>query len=88
MYRGYPPQGNNGFAVAGFVVSAIAFVLSWIPLLGIPIGHSLGVIGLILSIIGMVQASRLGSGGGMAVFGLVLSIITIVLKSIPILNLL
>ncbi|GEO27503.1 hypothetical protein AAC03nite_32880 [Alicyclobacillus acidoterrestris] len=88
MYRNGPPQSTNGFAVAALVVSLIGFVLCWIPLLGIPIGHILGVIGVILSIIGMVQASRIGYGSGMSVFGLILSIVTLVLKSIPIINLL
>ncbi|WAH37017.1 hypothetical protein [Alicyclobacillus dauci] len=79
---------SNGVATAGFIVGIVGFLLSWIPLVGIPIGHIMGVIAIILSIIGMIRASVVQTGRSTAAAGLVFGIVTVVLKSIPLLNLL
>lgn len=83
------PHHTNILSLAGLIVGILAFILSWIPFFGIPIGHTLGILSIILSAIGIYQAPKLyGAGKLIGVSGLVLGIITVVLKSIPLLNLL
>lgn len=81
---------SNGTGVGGGVVGIIAFVLSWIPVAGIPIGIILGLLAIILSGVGLSKSSHLPNraGQGMAIAGLTLGIVTIVFKFIPWFNLL
>ena len=70
---GYAPPATpqqNGLAIAGMVVgiaSVVLFFLAWI-------GSVVGVVGLILSILGLNKAKQMnGVGRGMAIAGLVTS---------------
>lgn len=83
-----PHRPTNVFAIIGFIIGITGFVLSWIPFVGIPIGHTLGILTIIFSAIGMARAGRSLSGRSIATIGLVLGILTVVFKSIPLLNLL
>ena len=68
------PRPTSGECVAGMVLGIIAVVISWIPFAGL-----IGVIGLILSIVGMRKARAEGRNGyGMGVTGLVCSIVALV----------
>ncbi|MCX5971695.1 MAG: zinc-ribbon domain-containing protein [Coprothermobacterota bacterium] len=70
---------SNGTATAGFVCGLVAIILVWIPWVSL-IAIILGVIGLILSGLGLSQANKMaGSGRGMAIAGLVLSIIVVLI---------
>lgn len=65
-YGGQPPQ-NNGLAIASMVVS-----LAGIPLACVSFGFLLGLIGVILGHVGIVQIKRDGSAGrGMALTGII-----------------
>lgn len=81
------PYGVNIFAILGQIIGIVGFVLSWIPIFGIPIGHVLGILAIIFSAIGLARANRLLSGHSAATLGLILGIITFVFKSIPLINL-
>ncbi len=70
---------TNGTATAGFICGLVAIILIWIPWVSL-IGIILGVIGLILSGLGLSQANKIaGSGRSMAIAGLVLSIIVVLI---------
>jgi membrane-bound ClpP family serine protease len=84
QYPQYPPPGygggyqqprqTSGECVAGMVLGIVAVVVSLFPFAGL-----IGVIGLILSIVGMRKARRQGrSGYGMGVAGLVCSIVALI----------
>ncbi len=81
------PRPSNGSATAGGVLSIVAFVLGWIPLLGIVIGLVLGLLAIIFGGIGLGR-SKVAGGGGMAAAGLTLGILTVIFKLIPGINLL
>jgi len=61
---------SNGVGTAGFVLSLIAIVLGWIPILG----WIIWALGLILSFVGVFKSPK-----GMAIAGLVISLIGIIL---------
>ena len=67
---------GKGLGIAGLVLGIVAAVVAFVPCLGmyaiIP-----GVIGLILSIISIIQANKAGAAKGMAIAGLVCSLIGI-----------
>ncbi|HEX3778268.1 MAG TPA: DUF4190 domain-containing protein [Pseudonocardiaceae bacterium] len=73
---GYPvAQPTSGMCVAGMVLGILAVVGFWIPFGGLIVG----IIGLILSIVGMRQARFQGrSGFGMGVTGLVCSLVSLI----------
>ena len=79
---------SNGLATAGGVLGIIAFLLGWIPLAGIFFGWPLGVLAVVFGGIGLSKANKGYNGKGLAIAGLVFGILTIILKSIPGLNLL
>lgn len=79
---------RNGMATTGVALGIIGFILCWIPLAGIWLGWPLGVLSVIFSGIGLSRANRIQLGRSAAIAGLVLGIVTIVLKSIPVFNLL
>lgn len=66
------PKKVNAFGIAGFVVSLLSM---W---LGVYFCIA-SIVGLVLSIVGMVQRKKCTSCNGLAIAGLVLSIISIVL---------
>ena len=68
-----PVRSGNGLAVAGMVLGIIALVTFWAIFISAPCG----LVGLVLSILGMKKAKKVGSGKGMAITGLVLSILAI-----------
>jgi uncharacterized membrane protein len=68
-------KGGNGMAVAGLVLGIVALLLCWFP----PAGVVLGLVGLVLSIVGLAKSRSRGSGRGAAIAGLILSIVAIVL---------
>lgn len=78
-YNHDAPEGSTGLAVAGFVLGIISICCCCLPILSIP----LGIIGLILSILGMKSGYR-----GLAIAGIVLSSIAIVLGILMILAIL
>ncbi len=90
LHPAMPPQPTaNSIANTGGTLGIIAFVLGWIPILGIFVGWPLGVLAIIFGALGIGRANRMGGlGKGMAVTGLVLGILTVVFKSIPGFNLL
>ena len=69
VYQNAPAQPKNGLAIAGFVVSLVSFLCC----------GSLALIGLILSIVGLVKSKEMnGSGKGLAIAGIILSSVGIV----------
>jgi len=67
-----PIKKTNGMGIAGFVVSLVG-MLGGNYLYLIP-----GIVGLILSIIGMVQMKKCNSCNGLAIAGLVIGIISFI----------
>jgi hypothetical protein len=65
------------------VLGVLGFVLCWIPFLGIPIGWLLGGSAILTSLFSLGRR-----GAGLGLVGLILGIVTILLKMIPIFNLL
>jgi len=71
VYQNAPKEQKNGMAIAGFVVSLISFICC----------GSFALIGLILSIVGLVNSKKMnGEGKGLAIAGIILSSIGIVLS--------
>ncbi|MBE5778544.1 MAG: hypothetical protein E7331_04340 [Clostridiales bacterium] len=58
---------NNGLSIAGFVVSCCSIL--------IPIYGLVGLVGMILSIVGRIQASKNGQATGLANAGIILGAI-------------
>ena len=66
------PNKTNGLAIAGFVVSLVSMVLCCCGLLGL--------VGLILSAVGLSQINKKGQKGkGLAIAGLVIGLIVVAL---------
>lgn len=68
-YNQPPVQEKNGIGLAGFILSIVAFVLFWVPI----INGICWLLGLILSIVGMFKKPK-----GLAIAGLVISLIGVV----------
>ena len=65
-----PAKKTNGLAIAGFVVSLVSLLCC----------GACSVVGLVLSIVGLVQAKKYdGNGKGMAIAGIIIGAIAIVL---------
>ena len=76
MPYGYPaaPQApSNGLGVAGFVTGLIGLVLCWVPWFGM----LLGLVGIVLSAIGISQGKKKGASTGLAIAGLVCGILAV-----------
>lgn len=71
MNNGPVQSGKNGVAIAGFVVGAVSILWNFYCITG--------VVGLILSIIGMKKSKESGKNKGFAIAGIVCSIIGIVI---------
>ena len=64
-------------AVAGMILGIVAIVLSFVPCINL-ISLLPAVVGLVLSILGLVKSKKTGSGRGMAIAGLVLCILALI----------
>ena len=69
-------QSNNGMAIAGFVVGLVSIFLNFYGITGI--------IGLVLSIVGLKKSKETGKEKGLAIAGIVCSIIGIIVGIIVI----
>ena len=69
-------KAGKGLGIAGLVLGILAAVLSFVPCLGMYAMFP-GIIGLVLSIISIVQANKAGAAKGMAIAGLVCSLVGI-----------
>jgi hypothetical protein len=68
-----PTQQQNGLGTAGFVLGLIGLLFSFIPIVGV-VAWPLVILGLVLSLVGVVRArSGRASNGGLAIAGVVLS---------------
>jgi hypothetical protein len=67
-------KAGKGLGIAGLVLGILAAILSFVPCLGMYAIFP-GIIGLILSVISIVQAGKAGAAKGMAIAGLVCSIV-------------
>ena len=65
----------NGFGIAGFVVSLVSLWLGMYFMIA-------SIVGLVLSIVGMVMAKKCTSCNGLAIAGLVIGIISLVIWAI------
>lgn len=73
-----PVKGSNGIATAGFVLSLLGLLGSWIPVLNV-LGILLAVVGLVLAAVGLAKAKKAGAGKGLALAGIVLGVLAVVL---------
>lgn len=62
--------GQNGLAIAGFVVSLCSLLINFAGLVGL--------VGTILSGVGLAKVKTTGKGKGMAIAGLIIGIISII----------
>lgn len=67
------PAPTNGAGVAGFVCGLLGLLFLWVPYAGL----ILGLLGVILSGVGISNSKRTHAGSGLAVAGLVLGIIAV-----------
>lgn len=67
-------QAGKGLGIAGLVLGILAAVFSFIPCLGM-YAFFPGVVGLVLSIVSIMQASKANAPKGMAIAGLVCSLL-------------
>lgn len=65
------PQKKNGLSVAGMIVGIISIIFNFYCITG--------VVGLILSIVGLKKSKETGAGKGMSIAGIICSIIGIVI---------
>lgn len=72
-------KNSNGLAIAGFVVSLCSLLINF--------GGIVGLVGTILSAIGLAQVKTKGTGKGMAITGLIIGVISIVYGIYSIINL-
>ena len=69
-------KAGKGLGIAGLVLGILAAVVSFVPCLGMYAMFP-GIIGLVLSIISIIQANKAGAAKGMAIAGLVCSLVGI-----------
>lgn len=68
-------------SIVGFVLAIIALIISFIPCVGLYAIFP-GAIGLILTIIGMVQINKSGGSKGLSIAGMIISIVAIIIAGI------
>jgi len=68
------PNAGRGLGIAGLILGILAAIISFIPCLGM-YAMGPGILGLILSIISIIQANKGGVTKGMAIAGLICSIL-------------
>lgn len=71
-------KNSNGLAIAGFVVSLCSLLINFCGIVGL--------VGTILSAIGLAQVKTKGTGKGMAITGLIIGVISIVYGIYTIIN--
>ena len=69
-------KAGKGLGIAGLVLGILAAVVSFVPCLGMYAMFP-GIVGLVLSVISIIQANKAGAAKGMAIAGLVCSIVGI-----------
>lgn len=69
-------KAGKGLGIAGLVLGILAAIVSFVPCLGMYAMFP-GIIGLVLSIVSIIQANKAGAAKGMAIAGLVCSIVGI-----------
>ena len=67
---------SNGVGMAGFILALITLFVGWIPILG-QIGWLSGLIGIILSVIGVFKRPR-----GFAIAGIIISLVSLLFLGI------
>ncbi len=72
-------QSSNGLALAGFIVSICSLFINF--------GGIVGLVGTVLSAVGLSKVKTTGKGKGFAIAGLIMGIISIVYGIYSILNL-
>jgi hypothetical protein len=72
-YAPVPQTPSNGLGVAGFVTGLVGLVLCWVPWFGM----LLGLVGIVLSGIGIAQGKKKGASIGLAIAGLVCGILAV-----------
>jgi hypothetical protein len=73
---GYAPAAqapSNGIGVAGFVCGLVGLILCWVPWFGM----LLGLVGVVLSGIGISQGKKKGASIGLSIAGLVCGILAV-----------
>ncbi|GMA57305.1 hypothetical protein C7445_1318 [Alicyclobacillus sacchari] len=83
-----PVESSARFAWFTLLIAVIGFVLSWIPLIGIFVGHIFGVITVLCGIVAMLRSTTPPMARLAAMGSILLGIVTLILKAIPIINLL
>ena len=67
-------QGVNEVGLAGFIVSIVAILIGWVPIIGWILGGFIWLAGLILSFIGLFKEPK-----GFAIAGFIISIVSFLL---------
>lgn len=67
-------KAGKGMGIAGMVLGIIAAIFSFIPCLGM-YAFIPGIVGLVLSVVSIMQANKVGAPKGMAIAGIVCSLI-------------
>lgn len=67
-------NAGKGLGIAGLVCGILAAIISFVPCLGM---YALipGVVGLVLSVVSVIQAGKAGASKGMAIAGIVCSVV-------------
>lgn len=82
LYAGEPAvrrKGGAGMGIAALLLGILAFVLSWVPILGI----ILGVIAIIVGLVARGRAKRInGSGRGSGVAGAILGLLAVIISGL------
>jgi hypothetical protein len=72
-YAPVPQVPSNGIGVGGFVCGLVGLVLCWVPWFGM----LLGLVGVVLSGIGISQGKKKGASIGLSIAGLVCGILAV-----------
>ena len=72
-YAVAPQAPSNGIGTAGFVCGLVGLVLCWVPWFG----AILGLVGVVLSAVGISQGKKKGAPTGLAIGGLVCGILAV-----------
>ncbi|GLG02563.1 hypothetical protein Alches_26040 [Alicyclobacillus hesperidum subsp. aegles] len=83
-----PVETSARFAWFALLLAVVGFILSWIPLIGIFIGHVFGIVTILCGIIALLRATTPPIARLVAMVSILLGIVTMILKAIPIINLL
>ena len=73
---------TNGIGTAGFVLSLVAILVGWIPIVGWILGGIIWLLGFVFSLVGIFKAPR-----GLAIAGLIISLVDIFLLLLAVVGL-